>query len=200
MSRVAGRLNYDGQAARYLAARSRQKSKRCTLLILPVHYPSFLSWRCQKKNPIKCCFSSHGFPTTIIQFRIMTAQELNRIGAEIVDAAIKVHRALGPGLLESAYKFCMKVELESRNLKVEMGIPLQLTYLGQDAGKSYELDMLVEGAVIIEFKAVEQMKPLYQAQALTYLKLYPAPLGYLINFNVARVKDGLKRLVWNFPK
>jgi GxxExxY protein len=76
----------------------------------------------------------------------MTAQELNRIGAEIVDAAIKVHRALGPGLLESAYKFCMKVELESRNLKVEMGMLLQLTYLGQDAGKSYELDMLVEGA------------------------------------------------------
>ncbi|RYZ18385.1 MAG: GxxExxY protein [Chitinophagaceae bacterium] len=130
----------------------------------------------------------------------MTAQELNRIGTEIVDAAIKVHRALGPGLLESAYKFCMKVELQSRGLRVELDVPLQLTYLGQEAGKSYELDMLVEGIVIIEFKSVEQMKPLYAAQTLTYLKLFPSPLGYLINFNVERVKDGLRRLVWNFPQ
>ncbi|RYD97012.1 MAG: GxxExxY protein [Sphingobacteriales bacterium] len=130
----------------------------------------------------------------------MTAQELNRIGGEIVDAAIKVHRTLGPGLLESAYKFCMKVELELRGLRVELDVPLHVMYFGHDAGKSYELDMLVEGEVIIEFKAVEQMKPLYHAQTLTYLKLFPAPLGYLINFNVERVKDGLKRLVWNFPK
>ncbi|GAB4092874.1 GxxExxY protein [Flaviaesturariibacter terrae] len=130
----------------------------------------------------------------------MTAQELNRIGAEIVDAAIKVHRTLGPGLLESAYKYCMKVELESRGLTVQLDVPLHLTYFGHDAGKSYELDMLVEGHVIIEFKAVEQMRPLYQAQTLTYLRLYPAQLGFLINFNVERVKDGIKRLVWNFPK
>ncbi|TCZ65757.1 GxxExxY protein [Flaviaesturariibacter aridisoli] len=130
----------------------------------------------------------------------MTAQELNRIGTEIVDAAIKVHRALGPGLLESAYKFCMKVELQSRGLRVELDVPLQLRYLGQDVGKSYELDMLVEGAIIIECKSVELMKPLYAAQTLTYLKLFPCPLGYLINFNVERVKDGLRRLVWNFPR
>ncbi|RYY40377.1 MAG: GxxExxY protein [Chitinophagaceae bacterium] len=130
----------------------------------------------------------------------MTAAQLNRIGTEIVDAAITVHRALGPGLLESAYKFCMKLELESRGLKVQLDIPLQLIYKGHSAGKCYELDMLVDGAVIVEFKAVEMMRPLYQAQTLTYLKLRPAPLGYLINFNVERVKDGIKRLVWQFPK
>lgn len=130
----------------------------------------------------------------------MTAQELNRIGSEIVDAAIKVHRALGPGLLESAYKYCMKIDLESRGLRVALDVPLVVTYMGKEVGKSYELDMLVEDAVIVEFKSVEQMKPLYLAQTLTYLKLFPRPLGYLINFNVERVKDGLRRLVWNFPK
>ncbi|GAA4333223.1 GxxExxY protein [Flaviaesturariibacter amylovorans] len=129
----------------------------------------------------------------------MNAQELNKIGAAIVDAAIAVHRALGPGLLESAYKFCLAMELEERGLRVQLDVPLLLTYHKRSAGKVYEMDMVVNEHVVVELKAVEFMNPLYAAQTLTYLRIRQSPLAYLINFNVMRLKDGLKRIVHNFP-
>lgn len=128
--------------------------------------------------------------------------ELEDIARQIVDSSVKVHKTLGPGLLESTYQTCLAYELEQRGLHVETEV-LQPVHYGSitiDAG--YRLDMLVESAVIIENKAVEQLLPIHQAQLLTYLKLRNCTLGFLINWNVPLIKDGIKRLVngYNAPK
>jgi GxxExxY protein len=128
----------------------------------------------------------------------MTKERLNEIGSIILDAAIAVHRELGPGLLESAYQLALKRELELRGLHVIANVPVQLVYKNQPLGKAYEIDLLVEGEVIIENKSVELMNPVFQFQVITYLKLYNKQLGYLINFNVPLLKDGFKRIVYNF--
>lgn len=128
----------------------------------------------------------------------MIREELNRIGGVILDAGITVHRELGPGLLESAYELSLKRELELRGLKVKIQVPVQLNYKGIDLGKAYVIDLLVENEIIIEAKAVDIMHPVYEAQIITYLKLYKKPLGYLINFNVPLLKDGFRRIVNNF--
>ena len=128
----------------------------------------------------------------------MNKERLNEIGSIILDAAITVHRELGPGLLESAYQLALKRELEIRGLHVMANVPVQLVYKDQALGKAYEIDLLVEGEVVIENKAVEMMNPVFQFQVITYLKLYQKQLGYLINFNVPLLKDGFKRIVHNF--
>ena len=129
----------------------------------------------------------------------MTNERLNEIGAIILDAAITVHRELGPGLLESAYQLALKRELELRGLKVRAKVPVELVYKDIPLGKAYEIDLLVEEEIIIENKSVEIMPPVFIFQAITYLKLYhQKKLGYLINFNVQYLKDGFKRIVNNF--
>lgn len=128
----------------------------------------------------------------------MNKERLNEIGSIILDSAITVHRELGPGLLESAYQLALKRELELRGLHVLANVPVQLVYKDQPLGKAYEIDLLVEGEVIIENKSVELMNPVFQFQVITYLKLYNKQLGYLINFNVPLLKDGFKRIVHNF--
>lgn len=128
----------------------------------------------------------------------MNKERLNEIGSIILDAAITVHRELGPGLLESAYQLALKRELELRGLHVLANVPVQLVYKDQALGKAYEIDLLVEGEVVIENKSVELMNPVFQFQVITYLKLYNKQLGYLINFNVPLLKDGFKRIVHNF--
>ena len=129
----------------------------------------------------------------------MTNERLNEIGAIILDAAITVHRELGPGLLESAYQLALKRELELRGLKVRAKVPVELVYKDIPLGKAYEIDLLVEEEVIIENKSVEVMAPVFIFQVITYLKLYHQKrLGYLINFNVQYLKDGFKRIVNNF--
>jgi GxxExxY protein len=127
-----------------------------------------------------------------------TTEKLNEIGGIILDAAITVHRELGPGLLESAYQLAMKIELELRGLKVKAGVPVELTYKDEPLGKAYEIDLLVEDEIVIENKSVDLMNPVFQFQVITYLKLYNKRLGYLINFNVPLLKDGFKRIVNNF--
>ena len=127
-----------------------------------------------------------------------TTEKLNEIGGIILDAAITVHRELGPGLLESAYQLAMKRELELRGLKVKAGVPVELTYKDEPLGKAYEIDLLVEDEIVIENKSVDLMNPVFQFQVITYLKLYNKRLGYLINFNVPLLKDGFKRIVNNF--
>ena len=111
----------------------------------------------------------------------------------IIGAAIEVHKELGPGLLESVYEDCLKVELESRGLKAETQIDLPLIYKGQETGKYYRIDMLVEDVFIVELKAVEAMKPLHEVQLMTYMKLSNVKMGLLINFNVPKLRDGIKR-------
>jgi GxxExxY protein len=129
----------------------------------------------------------------------MTNETSNTIGANILDAAIAVHRELGPGLLESAYQLALKRELELRGLRVRSKVGVELIYKDIPLGKAYEIDLLVEEEIIIETKAVEAMHPVFTFQVITYLKLYhQKKLGYLINFNVRYLKDGFKRIVNNF--
>lgn len=128
----------------------------------------------------------------------MDNQRLNEIGGIILDAAITVHRELGPGLLESAYQHALKRELELRGLSIKAKVPVELIYKEISLGKAYEIDLLVEGEIIIENKSCEGISPIFIAQLITYLKLYNKKLGYLINFNVPLLKDGFKRVVNNF--
>lgn len=120
---------------------------------------------------------------------------IEEVAKQIVDAAIKVHRALGPGLLESAYQKCLTHELRQRGLRVECEVQQPLVYEGLLIDAGYRLDMLVEDTVIIENKTVEGLLPVHQAQLLTYLKLRDCRLGFLLNWNVALMKDGIKRMV-----
>jgi GxxExxY protein len=120
--------------------------------------------------------------------------EINEITGQIVDAAMKVHTKLGPGLLESAYEACLAYELRRRGLQVATQVALPITYEDVQLDAGYRIDLLVESQVIVELKAVEKMIPLYDAQLLSYLKLSGNKIGLLINFNVVRLKDGIKRL------
>lgn len=121
--------------------------------------------------------------------------ELNDVSGEIVRAAIKVHSALGPGLLESAYRACLRHELSKSGLRCDADIALPVTYDGLAIDVGYRLDLLVEDAVIVELKTVSKLLPVHQAQLLSYLRLSERRVGLLINFNVYRLLDGLKRMV-----
>lgn len=121
--------------------------------------------------------------------------QINEITGQIIDAAIKVHSAIGPGLLESAYEACLSFELRDRGLHVEQQKELPVVYRDVRLNVGYRLDLLVENCVIVELKAVDHTTPLHEAQLLSYLKLSNLNVGLLVNFNVTRLKDGLKRLV-----
>jgi len=126
--------------------------------------------------------------------------EINEITGQIIDAAIKVHSALGPGLLESAYEICLAHELRKRGLNVQTQVMLPIEYDGIQLDAGYRIDLLVEKVVIVELKAVEKMNPIFEAQILSYLKLSNLQVGLLINFHVPRLKDGLKRIVNNYQE
>ena len=119
----------------------------------------------------------------------------NDISKIIVGKAIEVHRYLGPGLLESTYQTCLAYELRQSNLRIETEKPLPVVYKDIQLDCGYRLDMLVNGKVILELKAVESLWPIHEAQLLTYLKLTGLKLGLLINFNVPLLKQGIKRIV-----
>jgi GxxExxY protein len=121
----------------------------------------------------------------------------NQIGTIIIDCAIKVHKALGPGLLESTYQACLAYELKKRSLDVHVQKALPVIYDEVKLDIGYRIDLLVENKVIIELKSVEALNDVHLAQILTYLKLSDKKLGYLINFNVKLLKQGLKRVVNN---
>ena len=121
----------------------------------------------------------------------------NEISGQIVDAAIKVHSTLGPGLLESAYHACLVHELHKRGLHVESQVSLPVNYDGVKLDVGYRIDLLVENCVIVEIKAVEKILPIHEAQLLCYLRLSGCRLGLLINFNVIQLKDGIKRMANN---
>ncbi len=123
------------------------------------------------------------------------SSEIEEIAKEIVDACYQVHKNLGPGLLESAYELCLAHELRCREIEVDVQRPLPVVYKGTRLEGGYRVDLLVEDSVVIELKAVEEMHPLFEAQLLTYLKLSGKRLGFLVNFNVARIKDGIKRMI-----
>ena len=114
---------------------------------------------------------------------------------QVVDAAFKVHSSLGPGLLESVYETCLVYELEHRGLRVRRQIKIPVVYGDIRLESGLRLDLLVEDSVVVELKAVEKMLPVFEAQLLTYLRLSGKRLGFLINFNVPRIKEGIKRLI-----
>ena len=118
----------------------------------------------------------------------------DEVAKEIVDSAFKVHRELGPGLLESVYEVCLAHELGKRGLDVRRQVKFPITYDGEQLDAGLRLDLLIEDRVIVEIKAVENHRPLFEAQLLTYLKLSKKRLGLLINFNVPLIKDGIKRI------
>jgi GxxExxY protein len=123
------------------------------------------------------------------------APEIESVAKTIVDAALKVHRALGPGLLESVYELCLAHELRCRGIQLESQVQLPITYEGITIDAGLRLDLIVAGRVIVEVKAVEKLNPIHDAQLLTYLRLTRLKLGLLINFNVPLVRDGIKRII-----
>ena len=122
----------------------------------------------------------------------------NELSGEILDAAISVHKEMGPGLLESVYELCLLEELQMRNIKVRSQVYLPLLYKGIELEKNFRMDLLVENEIIIEIKTVEFILPVHEAQIISYLKLADKRLGLLINFNVALLKNGFKRYVNDF--
>lgn len=124
---------------------------------------------------------------------------LNRITEDVIGAAITVHRALGPGLLESAYEACLAFEMIQRGPKVEPQKPLPVVYRDITLECGYRLDLFVEESVIVEIKSVEQLAPIHEAQLLSYLRLADCRVGLLINFNVKVLKNGVRRMVNQLP-
>jgi GxxExxY protein len=122
---------------------------------------------------------------------------INIVSGKIVDAAMRVHSILGPGLLENAYEACLRHELSRRGLDVETQVQLPVEYDGVLIDAGYRIDLVVAGAVLVELKAVEKIAPIHETQLLTYLKLSGKKLGLLLNFNVVQMKDGIKRIANN---
>lgn len=122
----------------------------------------------------------------------MTENQISRI---VLDAAFKVHTKLGPGLLESAYQECLFYELKKTGLNVRQEVPLPLVYEEVRLDVGYRVDLLIEDKFIVEIKSVDKLNDVFLAQTLTYLKLSEIKLGLLINFNVARLKHGIKRVI-----
>ena len=121
--------------------------------------------------------------------------DVERVGKAVLNAAFKVDTALGPGLLESVYETCTAYELTQSGLRAATQVALPVTYQGIKMDAGLRPDMVVEDSVIVEFKSVDAMHPIFEAQLITYLKLTGVRLGFLINFNVVHLKDGIKRIV-----
>ncbi len=122
---------------------------------------------------------------------------IEEVATEIVDSCYKIHKALGPGLLESAYEACLEYELKKRGFDVERQVAQPVIYEEIAIDTGYRIDLLVNGIVIVELKAVDQLVPIHTAQLLTYLKLSGKSLGFLVNFNTPLIKQGIKRIVLN---
>lgn len=129
-------------------------------------------------------------------------RELDDLGRRIVDAAFRVHKEIGPGILEKVYEACLAEELQLRGLRIARQVDLPIIYRDRKLPNTYRLDLLVEDTVVLEVKAVEKILPVHDAQLLTYLRMSGKPLGFLINFNVPLIKDGIRRRVMsaNLPR
>jgi GxxExxY protein len=127
----------------------------------------------------------------------LTAAELNLLTGAVVDCSIKIHRRMGPGLLEGVYQTCLVHELRQRGIQVETNVPCPVSYEGVTIDVGYRADIVVAGEVIVELKSVERIHPIHQSQLLSYMKLGGQRVGLLINFNVQYLKDGITRIVNN---
>lgn len=134
-------------------------------------------------------------PTSPKKTYLPIPPETERMGKLLLDAAYKVHTVLGPGLLESVYQIAIKHVLQSGGVLVETEVKLPIMFEGVKLESALRIDTIVEKCVIAELKSVEKMHPVYEAQLITYLRLSKIRLGFLINFNVPHLKDGIKRIV-----
>jgi GxxExxY protein len=130
----------------------------------------------------------------------LDARALNRITGAVITAAIAVHRALGSGLLESAYRKCLSIELTAAGFKCHQKRPTPLVYKGVRITPAYEADIVVENAVIVEVKAIEALHPIHERQLYTYLRLADCRVGLLLNFGGPTLRQGIRRVVNNFPE
>ncbi len=128
----------------------------------------------------------------------MTKEEYEPLGKIILDCAFEVHKELGPGLLESIYDECLCEELRNRNINVQNQVYLPLKYKGRNLNKNFRVDVLVENFIMVELKSVYEIYPIDEAQLFSYMRLSDIKLGYLLNFNVVLLKDGIKRKVNNY--
>jgi GxxExxY protein len=124
--------------------------------------------------------------------------KLNEISGKIIDCSIRVHAELGPGMLEGAYQTCLMHELIEAGFDVQTQLKLPIVYRGIELDAGYRIDLLVQGSVIIELKAIDRLLPVHEAQLLSYLRMSDLRLGLLVNFNVKRLVDGVRRVVNNF--
>ena len=122
-------------------------------------------------------------------------QRMEHVAQQIVDSAFKVHCELGPGLLESAYETCLEYELKKRGFSVKRQLMLPIVYGDVELDAGYRIDLLVEDSVVLELKAVSKILPIHEAQLMTYMKLSGNELGFLINFNVTLIKQGIRRKI-----
>ena len=128
----------------------------------------------------------------------MNKEQYEYLANQVFQSALEVHKNLGPGLLESVYEYALVKELQLRSIEVLYQVKVPLFYKGNDTGKEFFIDILVENEIVIEVKSVDALHPVHQAQLLSYLKLSDKRLGFLVNFNVALIKDGFKRMVNNY--
>jgi GxxExxY protein len=126
--------------------------------------------------------------------------ERNELTRQIIGAAMRVHSAVGPGLLESVYRTCLHFELTQIGLKVQAEFPIPIVYGGVQLDVGYRVDFLVEDVVLVELKALTTMLPVHEAQLLSYVRMSNRPIGLLINFHVLHLRDGIRRLVNEFPR
>src|SRR3982751_6666936 len=124
--------------------------------------------------------------------------ELNAISGKIIDCSIRVHTSLGPGMLEGAYEICLVHELVGAGYNVQSQLILPINYRGTKLDAGYRIDLLIDSSVIVELKAIDRLLPVHEAQLLSYLRMSELKLGLLINFNVKRLVDGVRRVVNNF--
>lgn len=127
-----------------------------------------------------------------------TKDEYEKIGKAILDSAFEVHKELGPGLLESVYEECLIEELKNRGLNVQNQVALPLFYKGRKLDKTFRIDVLVEGGILVEIKSIYDIYPIDVAQLVSYMKLANIKLGYLLNFNSVLLKDGIRRKVFGY--
>ena len=125
----------------------------------------------------------------------MDRTDLNKLSSLVIKSAIRIHRKLGPGLLESIYQSCMLIELDLMGIRVKKEIPLKISYAGRTLNELLRLDLLVEDQIIVELKSIEEIMPVHKKQLLTYVRLADKKLGLLINFGAELMKDGITRII-----
>jgi GxxExxY protein len=133
----------------------------------------------------------------ILKMDIKLKMDINNLSGCVIGAAIEVHKALGPGLLESAYEECLSYELTNRGVSYERQKSVPVTYKGRHLDCAYRVDLVIENIMILELKAISAVEPIHKAQILTYLKLMDLNLGFIFNFNTILMKDGIYRIVNN---